>query len=68
MKFYTLKAELGRRTVFSGVLAESDEEATIQGSFKALDLANKKPKGVWALGEVTLTNPEGRVLETMPAK
>jgi len=68
MEFYTLKAELGRQTVFSGVLAESEEQARVGASFKVIDLAHKNPEGVWAKGGVTLTDPRGKVLETMPTK
>jgi len=66
MKLYPLTAKLNQRTIVSGVLAEDDEQATIEATFKVLELATDNK--VWAEGAITLSDPEGKVIETMPAK
>ena len=66
MKLYPLKAKLAKQTIVSGVLAEDDEQATIEASFKVMELASNNK--VWAEGAITLSDPEGKILEIMPAK
>lgn len=66
MKLYPLKAKSGKRTEISGVLAVDDEKATIEAAFKVMDLASNSE--IWAEGEITLSTPEGKILEKMPAK
>jgi len=66
MKLYPLIAKQDKQTIVSGVLAENEEQAIIEATFKVLDLATNNK--VWAEGAITLSDPEGKVLETMPAK
>ena len=66
MKLYPLIAELAKQTIVSGVLAEDDEQATIEASFKVIELSSNNK--VWAEGGITLLDPEGKILEMMPAK
>lgn len=74
MGLYKLTAKKkGSRSVVVRFVAVDDKDAAFIGMFKALDKAHSQWKaglvdGVWVVGEVTLTDSEGRVLHTMPAK
>ena len=48
--------------------ASSDEEATITAIGVIMDNAYADKQGPWARGAITLTDPEGNVIQTMDAK
>lgn len=63
---YPLTAKLNQKTLVTSVYADNDEQALIEASFRVIDLATNNQ--IWAEGEITLSSPEGKVLETMPTK
>lgn len=63
---YTLTARLGTATRQIRFEAGNDNEATLDASFKILDLAYRNP--IWAKGAIQLHNPEGVLLNEMEAK
>ena len=74
MGLYKLTAKKkGSRSVVVRFVAVDDKDAAFIGMFKTLDKAHAQWKaglvdGVWVVGEVTLTDSEGRVLHTMSSK
>lgn len=66
---YTVTATLGEKSYTRRISwLDDDAEAIIEASYLVLDLAHQHPKSAWALGEITLTNGLGKVIEKMPAK
>lgn len=65
---YTLEAVLDT-TIAEVILdATSDEEAVMDAIGVIMDNAYADKSGPWALGEITLTDPAGNILQSMAAK
>lgn len=64
---YTITATHNGKTASKTLSSLTEEEATFEGMFKVLDLAYNK-NNAWANGEIRLIDPNGQVLQTMPAK
>ena len=71
MKMDKYEIRATRQGKVSAVIFEdvNDSEATYSAIFRILDKANKGQNGLWAMGEVTLTNlTTGELLKTMKEK
>lgn len=64
---YKLTATRGAESYTVTLQASNDEEAYISGIFRVLDLAHDQDNA-WSMGEVKLIDPNGKVIDTMPAK
>ena len=66
---YQVTATLGTKSYSRRIgWLDDDAEAILEASFLVMNLAHQHPKSAWALGEITLTNGSGKVIEKMPAK
>ena len=74
MGLYKLTAKRkGARASVCRFVANDDKDALVISAFKVMQKANAEYKagltnGAWWKGEITLTDSEGRVVRTMPAK
>ena len=65
---YTLEAVLDT-TIAEVILdSESDEQAVLDAIEVIMDNAYADKSGPWAVGEITLTDPAGNILQSMAAK
>jgi hypothetical protein len=66
---YQVTATLGTKSYSRRISwLDDDAEAILEASFLVMNLAHQHPRSAWALGEITLTNGLGKVIEKMPAK
>ena len=66
---YKVTATLGKKSYSRRInWLDEDDEAILEASYIVLNLAHQHPQSAWALGEITLTNGLGKVIEKMPAK
>lgn len=65
---YKVEAALGN-TIEEVILESmSDDRAVIEAIDVIMDNAYADKSGPWAIGEITLTDPAGNVLQSMAAK
>ena len=67
-KMYQLTAMLNSKGEDYLFEASSDDAATMDAIGVIMDNAYADKTGPWALGAITLTDPEGNVIHTMAAK
>jgi hypothetical protein len=65
---YTLTATLGNVTKTIRIKAVLDQEALVMSTHAILDEAHEDKAGPWAKGAITLTDPDGYVIDSMEAK
>ena len=65
--YYTLTAELDGRRNSVTIDATDDADAILTATFRVLSLAYPNV-ALWARGAITLTDANGRVIQTMDAK
>jgi len=67
MNTYTLTAELDGHRKSVTVHATDDADAILTGTFRVLSLAYPNV-ALWARGAITLTDADGRIIQTMDEK
>ncbi len=65
---YKLEAVLGDRVETIHLKSFEDSEAIGDAIHVILDEAYEDKTGPWAMGAITLTSPDGEIIQTMDAK
>jgi hypothetical protein len=65
---YKLNATLGKPISQVIINEDSDKDAAMSAIFIIMDKAYADKSGPWAMGAITLTDPNGNVIQSMAAK